>query len=82
MKQKPVKDISLTPDMSIKNLMKQFGQSGGFTATKLATGVDILKKMIMDKECTVFLSFPACIIATGTRGVITELINMGVITNN
>jgi deoxyhypusine synthase len=71
---KPVKDIQLQKDMSINKLMNELFESGGFTAKKMAQGVDILETMIIDKECTTFLSFPACIISTGTRGVIKELV--------
>jgi len=46
----------------------------GFTAGKLATGVDILEAMTADKKCIKFLSFTTDIIATGTRGVIRELV--------
>ncbi len=74
MEKKPVKDIELEKDMSTDELVKELFESGGFTAKKLATGVDILEKMINEKDCVNFLSFPACIISTGTRGVIKELI--------
>jgi deoxyhypusine synthase len=74
MKHQPVKDISLKSNMKINALFNEFKKSGGFTTTKLTQGRDILKKMIQNKKCTVFLSFPACIVATGTRGIITELI--------
>ena len=74
MKHQPVKDISLKSKMKINALINEFQKSGGFTTTKLAQGRNILKKMIQNKKCTVFLSFPACIVATGTRGVLTELI--------
>ena len=30
--------------------------------------------MVNEKDCVKFLSFPACIISTGTRGVIKELL--------
>ncbi len=30
--------------------------------------------MVKDEKCLTFLSFPACIMATGTRGVIVELV--------
>jgi len=69
-----VKDIKLRKGMNLDDLSKEMKNSGGFTAKKLAIGIDILEKMIKDEECTVFLSFPAAIIATGTRGVILELI--------
>ncbi len=66
---KPVKDIAVKPDTSVSDLVKQFGSAGGFTATKLATAVDILKDM---GDSYKFLSFPADIISTGTRGIIKD----------
>jgi deoxyhypusine synthase len=71
---KPVKDIQLQKNMNTDKLVRELFESGGFTAKKLAMGVDILETMIKEKDCTTFLSFPACIISTGTRGVIKELL--------
>ena len=73
MKEKKVTDIQLKKE-STNELVKQLYDSGGFTAKKLAVGVDILEEMIKQKNCTNFLSFPACIISTGTRGIIKELV--------
>jgi len=73
MKEKKVADIQLKKE-STNELVKQLYNSGGFTAKKLAVGVDILEEMIKQKNCVKFLSFPACIISTGTRGVIKELV--------
>jgi len=69
-----VKDIVLSENMTVKELVNQFYESGGFTAKKVATGVEILRDMLNEKDCTRFLSFPACIAATGARGVIKELV--------
>ena len=74
MKGKPVEDIQIKKGETTDELVKQMYDSGGFTAKKLATGVDILEEMIKDKKCIRFLSFPACIISTGTRGIIKELV--------
>jgi deoxyhypusine synthase len=71
---KPVKDIQLQKNMNTDKLVRELYESGGFTAKKLAMGVDILETMVKEKDCTTFLSFPACIISTGTRGVIKELL--------
>ncbi|HDH41839.1 MAG TPA: deoxyhypusine synthase [Candidatus Altiarchaeales archaeon] len=68
---KPIKDIELGGD--IDELIEQMYNSGGFTAKKFALGIDILERMNRE-ECTKFLSFPACIIATGVRGVIREFL--------
>lgn len=69
-----VKDIKIEKGSSVDKVMRNLFESGGFSAKKLALGVNILEKMIEDKKCFNFLSFPACIMATGTRGVIVEMI--------
>jgi deoxyhypusine synthase len=72
--QKVVKDIKIEKGSSVNEIMRNLFESGGFSAKKLALGVNILEKMIEDKKSFNFLSFPACIMATGTRGVIVEMI--------
>jgi len=74
MKNQPVRDIVLKKNMTTNQLMKQLYDSGGFSAKKVADGVDILERMVRETDCVKFLSFPACIISTGTRGVIKELL--------
>ena len=70
----PVKDYQFTEKMSVDELVKQMDSAWGFTAGKLATGVSIMQDMINSKGCVKFFSFPADIVATGTRGVIKELV--------
>ena len=74
MKDKPVRDIQLKKGMNSDELIKELYDSGGFTAKNVALGVDIIENMIKEKDCVRFLSFPACICSTGTRGVIKELL--------
>ncbi len=69
----PVKDFDLK-NFNAKEIVSQMKESGGFTAKKLGTSVDILSNMIKDKQSLNFLSFPADIISTGTRGIIKEMI--------
>lgn len=69
-----VEDIELSKGISVNELINKFYKAGGFTAKELAVAVNIIEEMIKDRETLVFLSFPACIIATGTRGVIKELV--------
>ena len=69
-----VKDFKINGRTTIDELVKQMKASGGFTAKKLGVAVDILEEMIKKKNCLRFLSFPACIVATGTRGIIKEMI--------
>jgi len=74
MKKKVVEDIKLKRKNSSNELIDQFKRSGGFTAKKVSNGLDIIEKMIKKKNCIKFLSFPACICSTGTRGVIKDLL--------
>lgn len=74
MKLKPISDIELDESMKVKELTTQMLASGGFTAKKLGVACEIVRKMFREKQCTIFLSFPACIISTGTRGVIRKLV--------
>ncbi|MEM1545125.1 MAG: deoxyhypusine synthase [Candidatus Methanomethylicia archaeon] len=69
-----VKDIDLSGIKSLRSLIIAMEQSGGFVAKKVGIGFNIIREMINDRDCMRFLSFPACIIATGCRGVIRELI--------
>jgi len=69
----PVKDIELEEGLSTGGFIEQLGRSGGFTAKKVSNALKILEEMV-NNDVTVFLSFPAAIIATGTRGVIKELV--------
>lgn len=69
-----VKDIGIETPMTVDALVRKMKESGGFTAKKLADATDIVEGMVRKKDCTVFLSFPACIMATGTRGVIVEMV--------
>ncbi len=70
---KPVKDIKITGSTTLRELIGQFSHSGGFTSAKLGTAYSILDKMFRE-ENTTFLSFPADIISTGTRGLINEMV--------
>jgi len=75
----PVKDIKVEKGMTVDSLLKSMSDSGGFTAQKLADATDLAERMIKQKGCVKFLSFPACIMATGTRGVIVEMVKRGMI---
>ncbi|MCL4314134.1 MAG: deoxyhypusine synthase [Candidatus Thermoplasmatota archaeon] len=73
-----VKDVRVDGETTLSDLMRQLGKSGGFSTGKIYTAHSILKRMFSE-ENTTFLSFPADIIATGTRGIITDMIRSGLI---
>ncbi|OYT42906.1 MAG: deoxyhypusine synthase [Candidatus Aenigmarchaeota archaeon ex4484_56] len=69
-----INDIEIDGDTKIKDLVNKMYRGCGFSSKKIKTGAEIFKKMYEDKECFTFLSFPACIIATGLRGIIKKLV--------
>lgn len=74
MKREVVKDIDLGSIKSMKDLTYQMTLSGGYVAKKVGDGSKILENMVKDKECKRILSFPASLVATGTRGIIKDLL--------
>ncbi len=60
--------------MSVDQLVLQMEKAWGFTAGKLATAINIMERMIRTKGCVKFLSFTGNLVATGTRGVLRELV--------
>jgi len=72
-----VRDLQITPNIGVSELIDRLYFCSGFTARKLAIASRILKKMLTDGECVTFLSFPAAIVATGIRGVIVDMIRRG-----
>ena len=76
----PVVDYTFNESVTPRGLLDQMANAGGFTATKLAVARDILLDMKSQldvvngdssKVCN-WLSFPACLCATGTRGFFVE----------
>ncbi|MBT0158908.1 deoxyhypusine synthase [Candidatus Bathyarchaeota archaeon A05DMB-2] len=74
MLKEPVKDYEFKKTMSVDELVTQMEEAWGFTAGKLAVGVNILERMIQTPNCIKFLSFTGNLVATGTRGVFKELV--------
>lgn len=70
----PVKDIDLGAVKTPNDIIKQMNAAGGFSAKKIAVGVDILELMMNDKDCIKILSMPGAPISTGLRGVIRDLV--------
>lgn len=75
----PVEDIRVTKGMTVDGMLRAMGRAGGFTAQKLADATDIAETMIKRKDCLKILSFPACIMATGTRGVLVDMVKNGMV---
>ena len=66
-------DIDLERMEGISDILKSFCFAGGFMAPKLGEAYHLLKELFSGGY-TVFISFPADLIATGFRGVVKTLI--------
>lgn len=69
-----VKDHSITADSDVNSILKSMAESGGFESRNLADGVDILKRMQAESDCTKFLSFVAALMSTGARGIVRDML--------
>ena len=71
----PVEDYDFSTVEDVSSLIDQMGRAGGFTATKLAHARDVLSDAMAksgQEGVLNWLSFPACLCATGTRGFFLE----------
>ena len=71
---KKVKDFAIGPSKGSEEILEQMEELGGFQGNKVANAVNILERMIKDEKSLNFLSFPACLVATGIRGVFKEMV--------
>jgi deoxyhypusine synthase len=69
-----VRDLDVSRGLRVKQLMDMWRDGGGFTAKKLAVASDHLHRMVANPDEKVILSFPAALMATGTRGVLRDLV--------
>jgi len=72
-----VVDYDLPPTTSISKLISLLENGGGFTAKKLGVALKILLKMLKEEDCINFLAFPACVVATGMRGLLAGVLKRG-----
>lgn len=74
MRLREVKDIHIKNTGSIKDIVEQLSNAGGFMGRNLAEAAKIYKEMVHDRKCRKLLSFPADIVATGTRGILIDMV--------
>lgn len=70
----PVTHMALKPNMTVNQLIQQFGNAGSFGAGRLASACDIYERMVRDEECTIFLALSGAVVPAGLRTVIADLI--------
>ncbi len=67
-----VRDASIRPSMSVRELLEAYRGIHGFMAGHLAEAVDLLREGLRESRLRV-LSFTANLVATGLRGVLRDL---------
>jgi deoxyhypusine synthase len=72
-----VEDVRVDDAPTLDAFVRRLEAGGGFSAKGVAEGTELLARILADREMTTFLSFPADIVATGTRGVLAELVRDG-----
>ncbi len=77
MPRRRVEDLTVSDGPDLDTLARRMEAAGGFSAKGVADGIDLLAEMLGDEEMTTFLSFPADLVSTGTRGVLAELVRSG-----
>lgn len=74
---RPVVDMDIEGVKSFNDLLRQYVDAGGFMASKVGEAIELLDEMVGNDDYKVFMSFPADVIATGLRGVITTMVKRG-----
>jgi len=69
----PVRDMDIREGASPAAIIGEMGGAGGFEATGMAAGLDILHAMAADPDCLRFLSFVGATVSTGLRGVLRDM---------
>jgi deoxyhypusine synthase len=69
----PVRDYDIK-QYDIQSILSDMANSGGFESRNLAYGVDILRSMIHEQNCTKFLSFVGALMSTGIRGIVRDML--------
>jgi deoxyhypusine synthase len=76
---KKVRDLHVGRSDDLTSLVEAMGKGGGFMARNLYDVATTYGDMCSRKGCVKFLSFPAAIAATGTRGVLIDMVREGMV---
>ncbi|MEM1961351.1 MAG: deoxyhypusine synthase [Sulfolobales archaeon] len=72
----PVKDVRIKKGANIKDLFEAYKSIHGFTAGYLAVAAEVLGEGLKESDAR-FLAFTGNLVATGLRGIIAQLIDLG-----
>lgn len=74
---KAVKQINIKPGMSVSELVREMQEAGVMGAGRVGKAADILKKMVGDKDCKVFLGLAGAMVPGGMKNIIIDMLNSG-----
>ncbi len=70
----PVVHMKLRSQMTVNQLIQEFGKSGSFGAGRMAQACEVYERMIRDEECTIFLAVAGAVVPAGLRSIVADLI--------
>ncbi|MFH1127015.1 MAG: deoxyhypusine synthase [archaeon] len=76
MKNKRINQIKVDEDSTVDEIVREM-ETCGFGAKRLGMAVDILEKMIRDKDCKVFLGIAGAIVPAGMKNLLIDMIRNG-----
>lgn len=79
LKMKAVKQIDIKAGMPVAELAQEMQLSGVMGAGRIGRAVNILKKMINDKECTIFFGLAGAMVPGGMKNIIIDMLESGAI---
>ncbi len=71
---KPIKHLTVKKDMKVSELVDEMTEMG-FGAGKIGEASKIMKKMLDDKKCTVFLGIAGAMVPAGMKRIIMDLLD-------
>ncbi|PIN70010.1 deoxyhypusine synthase [Candidatus Woesearchaeota archaeon CG11_big_fil_rev_8_21_14_0_20_43_8] len=72
-----VTQMKLKSGMTVDDLVKEMGRSGVMGAGRISHASDIMEKMFVDKDCTVFLGLAGAMVPGGMKAIIIDLLKSG-----
>ncbi|MDD1679459.1 MAG: deoxyhypusine synthase [Methanomicrobiales archaeon] len=75
----PVRQLHVTPGMSVGELVREMGRAGAYNAGALHRAASIYEQMLRDQEATRFFGLAGAMVPAGMGGIVSDLIDQGYI---
>lgn len=74
-----IKHVKIGKDMKVKDLVREWKNSGVMGGGRVANAVDIFKKMTEDEECKVFFGLAGAMVPGGMKDIVVDMLERGFI---